>query len=66
MKPRHDFITNHVARKTFITLSLELGMNSEEVMAISGHKDYKSFKRYVDITDQRKKLVMNKAWGSPQ
>jgi integrase len=66
VKPRYEFITNHVARKTFITLSLELGMNAEEVMALSNHRDYRSFKRYVDITDQRKKLVMNKAWGAPE
>jgi integrase len=64
VEPRYKFITNHVARKTFITLSLELGMNAEEVMALSNHKDYRSFKRYVDITDQRKKLVMSKAWGA--
>jgi hypothetical protein len=38
-------------------------MSAEEVMAITGHKDYKSFKRYVRISEQRKKIVMLKAWG---
>jgi hypothetical protein len=38
-------------------------MSAEEVMTITGHKDYKSFKRYVKITEQRKKLVMRNAWG---
>jgi hypothetical protein len=37
-------------------------MTAEEVMSISGHKDYKSFKRYVNITEQRKKTVMQMAW----
>jgi hypothetical protein len=37
-------------------------MSSEEVMSISGHSDYKSFKRYVKVTEQRKKVVMVKAW----
>jgi integrase len=62
--PKHDLITVHVGRKTFVTLSLEKGMNAEEVMALSGHRDYKSFSRYVKITEQRKKLVMGKAWGA--
>ncbi len=32
-------------------------------MATTGHRDYKSFKRYVKVTEQRKKVVMVKAWG---
>ena len=61
--PKHELISVHTGRKTFCTLSLEKGMSAEEVMKISGHKDYKSFSRYVKITDQRTKFVMNKAWG---
>ena len=37
-------------------------MSTEEVMSITGHKDYQSFKRYVKVTEQRKKVVMLKAW----
>jgi len=64
--PKYELIGVHTGRKTFATLSLEKGMSSEEVMAITGHKDYKSFKRYVKITEQRKKVVMIKAWGAPK
>lgn len=32
-------------------------------MTITGHTDYKSFKRYVNVTVKRKKVVMPKAWG---
>ena len=60
---KHELITVHTGRKTFCTLSLEKGMSAEEVMQISGHKDYKSFKRYVKITEQRTRIVMSKAWG---
>jgi integrase len=60
--PKYELIGVHTGRKTFVTLSLEKGMTAEEVMSISGHKDYKSFKRYVNITEQRKKVVMQKAW----
>ena len=61
--PKYELIGVHTGRKTFATLSLEKGMNAEEVMTITGHRDYQSFKRYVKITEQRKKLVMIKAWG---
>ena len=39
-------------------------MSAEEVMAIGGWEDYTSFKRYVNITAQRKKVAMQKAWNS--
>ena len=56
----------HTGRKTFSTLSLELGMSAEETMAITGHKDYRSFQRYIKVTEKRKKQVMAKAWGEPK
>lgn len=61
-RPKYQMITAHVARKTFVTLSLELGMQAEEVMRITGHKDYKSFKRYVNITEKRAKVALLSAW----
>lgn len=64
VKPKYEFITIHTGRKTFVTLSLELGMTAEEVMAITGHRDYKSFKRYVNVTNERKKQVIAQAWGA--
>lgn len=61
--PKYQLIGVHTGRKTFATLSMEKGMSAEEVMSITGHKDYKSFKRYVQITEKRKKVVMRNAWG---
>ena len=61
---KYQLIGVHTGRKTFATLSLERGMNAEEVMTITGHKDYKSFKRYVKVTEERKKVVMMQAWGA--
>jgi len=62
--PKYELIGVHTGRKTFVSLSLERGMSAEEVMEITGHTDYKSFKRYVKVTDKRKKIVMHKAWDS--
>lgn len=60
---KHQLISCHTGRKTFCTLSLEKGMSAEEVMQISGHSDYQSFRRYVHVTEKRTKFVMSKAWG---
>ena len=54
----------HSGRKTFATLSLEAGMSAEHVMKIGGWKDYKSFKRYINVTDEAVKGAMEHAWGS--
>lgn len=61
-KPKHEFISTHTGRRTFIILSLEKGMRAETVMAITGHKDYRTFKKYIKITDKIKRIEMNMAW----
>lgn len=63
--PKYELVSAHTARKTYITVSLELGMSTEEVMSISGHSSYKSFKRYVNVTKDRAKKAMAKAWNQP-
>jgi integrase len=63
MAPKHKFMSIHMGRKTFTTLSLEKGMAPQEVMSLTGHTTFKSFKRYVDVTNDRKKAVMAQAWG---
>lgn len=61
--PKYELISAHTGRKTFATLSLIKGMNAEEVMSLTGHRSYASFKRYINITKDQKKLAMDRAWG---
>lgn len=61
--PKYELIGVHNGRKTFASLSLEKGMSTQEVMSIGGWSDYKSFSRYVTVTEKRNKVVMSKAWG---
>jgi integrase len=42
----------HTGRRTFVTLSLERGLRPELVMKITGHRSWRSFQRYVNITEQ--------------
>jgi integrase len=61
--PKYELITTHTARRTFVTLSLEKGLRAETVMKITGHKDYKTMKRYLKITENVVKSEMERVWG---
>jgi site-specific recombinase XerD len=60
--PKYEMVSAHTGRKTFVTLSLAFGMAAEVVMKVTGHSDYKSFKRYIEVDEARKRNEMNKAW----
>lgn len=62
-RPKYEELTCHVGRKSFITLSLQKGMQSQVVMKLSGHKTWSSFRRYVEVSEQHKREEMAKAWG---
>jgi integrase len=49
----HELISIHDARKTFITLCLDNGLSIPQVMKMSTHDSYSSFKRYMNM-DQGK------------
>ncbi|MFC5044399.1 tyrosine-type recombinase/integrase [Aquimarina hainanensis] len=60
--PKHDLITSHTARKTFVTNSLVLGMKEMVVRNITGHKKEESFRRYVKIAEDLKRQEMDNTW----
>lgn len=62
-KKKFEMVTTHTARRTFVTLALEKGIRAEVVMAMTGHKSYSSFKKYIKITDKVMAQEMNRVWG---
>ena len=56
---KYELITSHVARKTFITNGLILGMNERVLRNITNSKDEKSFRRYVKIEEVQKRKEMD-------
>ncbi len=60
--PKYQVISSHTARRSFVTLALKLGMRAEVVKAISGHRDHKTFERYVRLDDADLREEMNNAW----
>ncbi len=63
-EPKYNLLGTHTARRTFITLSLEMKMRPETVMAISGHKDFKTMKRYIAVTQKMKANEMKLTWSN--
>lgn len=62
--PRYELIGFHTGRKTYTSLSLAKGIPLEVVMSCTGHRDFKTVKRYANIANDRKKAAMVEAWGS--
>lgn len=63
-KPLYSLLTSHCARRTFATQSLQRGMQMTDVMKITGHKDVRSFMRYVHVAEPRLKEEVTKAWNT--
>ena len=62
VKPKYEFITNHVARKTFVTLSFIFGMDTKIIKSITGHKKDSSFNKYIKIAEEFKNVALKSAW----
>ena len=58
--PKHELLTTHCARRTFVVNALRLGIPAEVIMKWTGHKDFKAMKPYVKIVDELKEQEMTK------
>lgn len=58
--PKHELLTTHCGRRTFIVNALYLGIPAEVVMSWTGHADYESMKPYIAIVDELKRDSMDK------
>lgn len=60
--PKHELITLHTGRKTFITNSLVLGIQTHTVKAMTGHRSDSSFRKYIHISTEEKQRQMQQTW----
>ncbi len=58
--PKHELLSTHVGRRSFICSALSIGIPVQVVMKWTGHSDYKAMKPYIDIADKTKKSAMEK------
>ena len=57
-KPKYEMIKTHTTRRSFCTNAYLSGMDSLDIMALSGHKTEKNFLRYIQVTrHQRAKRI---------
>lgn len=67
LAPKHEFVSCHTGRKTFITLALQEGLSIEHVMQITGISEYDTIRHYRSrfessaIKEALGKIVMRKA-----
>ena len=58
--PKHELLSTHIGRRTFICTALSIGIPVQVVMKWTGHSDYKSMKPYIDVADETKRTAMDK------
>lgn len=58
--PKHELISTHTGRRTFISNALMKGIPVDVVMKWTGHSDYNAMKPYIAIADKAKKNEMSK------
>lgn len=50
-KPKYEVIGTHTARRSFITIALKKGISPQIIMKVTGHKDFKSFEKYIKFSE---------------
>jgi integrase len=59
-KPLHEIISSHAGRRTFISLSIALNINSHILMSFTGHTKPETLKHYIGIgKDVQRKAMDN-------
>lgn len=59
--PKYELITTHTGRRTFATNLMQRGVPAHIVMKFTGHRDYKSFAKYVNIPKKAEMDVVKMA-----
>lgn len=61
-KPKHELIGTHTARKTFINLAYDNGMDIEMIKSITGITHERTLRRYLNVSTDAKKDKLMKAF----
>lgn len=64
IKPKHEFCSSHVARASYITISLQLNVPAEVVKKDTGHHSDSAFRRYIRFAEGYSSTVIRKAWSN--
>ncbi|MBX9785637.1 MAG: site-specific integrase [Chitinophagaceae bacterium] len=64
IKPKYAWVTSHTCRRSFCTNEFLEGTPINLIMAISGHKTEKAFRRYIKADQVQKAHMIKKLWDS--
>jgi integrase len=56
---KSEIMSSHHGRRFFITQNLINGVRPEVIMSMTGHVDFRSFKKYIAVTDQARVNAMD-------
>jgi integrase len=62
IKPKYDWISSHIARRSFCTNEFLAGTPVELIMKISGHKSIKDFYKYIRISPEEAANKIKLLW----
>lgn len=63
-RPKHELIGTHTARKTFICLAYDNGLDIEMIKSITGIQNERTLRRYLNISTDAKKDKLMKAFDN--
>ena len=63
-RPKYKWIMSHTCRRSFCTNEFLDGTPTNLIMAISGHKTEKAFRRYIKADQVQKAHMIKKLWDS--
>jgi Phage integrase SAM-like domain/Phage integrase family/Arm DNA-binding domain len=64
IRPKYNWIMSHTCRRSFCTNEFLDGTPTNLIMAISGHKTEKAFRRYIKADQVQKAHMIKKLWDS--
>ena len=64
--PLYETLSCHDARRSFVCLSLRLGIPAEVIMKSTGHTNYQALKPYMDVMEETVTEQMKKWDTKPQ
>ncbi len=64
IKPKYAWVTSHTCRRSFCTNEYLDGTPTNLIMAISGHKTEKAFRRYIKADQVQKAHMIKKLWDN--
>ena len=63
-RPKFAWVSSHTARRSFCTNEYLAGTPCDLIMAISGHKTEKAFRKYIKADKMRKASMVKQIWDS--